>query len=395
MDNIDTILEQAGITPSTTPRVSRTSRKPATPNPVEDPPQHEEEVAVPLSDTEFDNLLQDFGFQESTEEDGEMEEAINEMAVDEDSLDPTDDGWDDEVWSERAEAQHEALFNPESVADEEFEVTTSEEQSVPETPDSPEEPSPSQPQDDTILPTNSATFSIEEATSRFSGAEWFNEIQKARIIVAGLGGIGSWCAFQLARMKPASLCVYDDDVVEAVNMSGQFYGSDEFGLPKSDAIARIIQSYTHMDNLYAINEKFTEHSEAGDIMICGFDNMDARRTFFNAWQAHVWKKPEEERSKCLFLDGRLSMDTFQVLCITGDDTFNMERYRDEFLFRGAEADPTVCSMKQTTYLACMIGSYMVNMFTNFIANLIDPIIPYSLPFFTEYDAEHVIFKIEN
>ena len=89
------------------------------------------------------------------------------------------------------------------------------------------------------------------------------------------------------------------------------------------------------------------------------------------------------------------MDTFQVLCITGDDEYNIGRYRDEFLFWDREADRTVCSMKQTTYLACMIGSYMVNMFTNFIANTLDPIIPYSLPFFTEYDAEHVIFKIEN
>ena len=51
-------------------------------------------------------------------------------------------------------------------------------------------------------------------------------------------------------------------------------------------------------------------------------------------------------------------------------------------------------MKQTTYLACMIGSVMTNLFTNFVAGLLDPIIPYDLPFFTEYDAQHMIFKTE-
>jgi hypothetical protein len=49
-------------------------------------------------------------------------------------------------------------------------------------------------------------------------------------------------------------------------------------------------------------------------------------------------------------------------------------------------------MKQTTYLACMIGSIMTNLFTNWAANLLDPIIPYDLPFFTEYDAQNMIFK---
>jgi hypothetical protein len=49
-------------------------------------------------------------------------------------------------------------------------------------------------------------------------------------------------------------------------------------------------------------------------------------------------------------------------------------------------------MKQTTYLACMVGSVMVNLFTNWAANLLDPAIPYDLPFFTEYDAQNMIFK---
>jgi hypothetical protein len=71
---------------------------------------------------------------------------------------------------------------------------------------------------------------------------------------------------------------------------------------------------------------------------------------------------------------------------------NQAIYKDSYLFSDADADATVCSMKQTTYLACMIGSLMTNLFTNFIASSLDPIIPYDLPFFTEYDAQNMIFK---
>ena len=78
-----------------------------------------------------------------------------------------------------------------------------------------------------------------------------------------------------------------------------------------------------------------------------------------------------------------------------DEKYNIERYEKEFLFADYEADATICSMKQTTYLACMIGSLMVNLFTNFIANSLNPIIPYDLPFFTEYDAQNMLFKTES
>ena len=249
--------------------------------------------------------------------------------------------------------------------------------------------------DNTKIPLNSPTLLVDESTTRFSGAEWFNEIQKARIIVAGIGGIGSNVAFQLARMIPANLTLYDDDTVEMVNMAGQLFSSKDIGEAKVNAIANMIYNYTSMRQVFTIKDKFTSDKEAGDIMICGFDNMRARATFFSSWVGHLKDKTEEERKKCLYLDGRLSIDTLQVLCITGDDHYNIDRYKKEFLFSDSMADATVCSIKQTTYLACMIGSLMVNLFTNFIANSLNPIIPYDLPFFIEYDAQNMIFKTKS
>lgn len=262
--------------------------------------------------------------------------------------------------------------------------------------EAPEEQPAEQPAEDPYLITpNSPTLLLDDSTSRFSGAEWYKEIQKARIIIGGMGGISSHLAFNLARMSPNTLVMYDDDIVETANMSGQLYSRDDVGLAKVNAIENMLRKYTTVNNIYAIQEKFTRHCEAGNIMMCGFDNMLARDIFFSKWQYHVSNLPEEERNKCLFLDGRLSLSVMQIFCITGTDEYNKRRYKEQFLFKDSEAEATVCSMKQTTYMASMIGAMMVNLFTNFVANTLDPVIPYTLPFFTEYDAQFMIFKTEN
>ena len=155
------------------------------------------------------------------------------------------------------------------------------------------------------IPTNSATLLVDEATSRFSSAIWYENIQKKTVILAGVGGIGSFCGFLLARMKPASMFIYDDDTVESTNMSGQLYGQSDLGRPKVSALAGMIRNYAGYGSVFAISERFTNESEASDIMICGFDNMAARRLFFNKWVNHVQSKPEEERKNCLFIDGRI------------------------------------------------------------------------------------------
>lgn len=355
MDDIDDILQNLEI-----PVEDSNSSQDSTPT---------EETNMSLSDEELNEIIEDNGLSEESEE-----EPYDENQRERNDIDAENIAVD--IAQER-NAETVVTIQEEEPQEESTAIT---ENNIP---------------DDAKIPLNSPTLLIDESTTRFSGAEWFTEIQKARIIVAGIGGIGSNVAFQLARMIPANLTLYDDDTVEMVNMAGQLFSSKDIGEAKVNAIANMIYNYTSMRQVFTIKDKFTSDKEAGDIMICGFDNMRARATFFSSWIGHLKDKTEEERKKCLYLDGRLSIDTLQILCITGDDHYNIDRYKKEFLFSDSMADATVCSMKQTTYLACMIGSLMVNLFTNFIANSLNPIIPYDLPFFTEYDAQNMLFKTES
>lgn len=243
------------------------------------------------------------------------------------------------------------------------------------------------------LEPNSESIEVKENTARFSGAMWYEAIQQKIITLAGVGGIGSYVGFMLARMNPKSIFVYDDDRVEAVNMSGQFYGRSDIGNYKADALASAVRNYSDYNSIFSVTQRFTQETSASDIMICGFDNMEARKLFFDKWLAHIDSRPVEERKHCLFIDGRLAAEDLQVLCITGDNYPGIEEYKQEFLFTDEEADETVCSYKQTTYMANMIGSIIVNLFTNFVANELVGAPIRSLPFFTAYDG--ISMRIKN
>jgi len=260
------------------------------------------------------------------------------------------------------------------------------------------EESPSEEPEDNIhslldrIPLNPRSLEVDDTTSRFSGASWFNAVQQSTVLLAGLGGIGSYILFLLSRMKPRQVFIYDDDEVEIGNLSGQLYSKSMIGLKKVNAASQMAADFSNYHSVMACSQRFTIDTPATDIMICGFDNMEARSLFFHSWLKHVASSDNKEN--CLFIDGRLAAEELQVFCMTGTDRFYMQRYMEEYLFSDYDADATMCSYKQTSYCANMIGSIIVNLYTNFIANTLNPVIKRDLPFKTYYDASLMFFKTE-
>lgn len=241
-----------------------------------------------------------------------------------------------------------------------------------------------------LINPNSETLLIDDTVSRFSSASWFENVQTKVITLAGVGGIGSHTVFMLSRLKPRALFIYDPDTVELANMSGQLYSINDCGSYKVNAISNMITLYSDYNSCFAINTRFNSDTEASDIMICGFDNMDARKLFFQKWKLHT--SQFIDKKKCLFIDGRLNAEEFQIFCIRGDDTYNILRYEKEFLFDDSEIDDTICSYKQTSFCASMIASFITNLFVNFCA--IEVGIYRDLPFLTYYNAETMYIKTE-
>lgn len=231
-----------------------------------------------------------------------------------------------------------------------------------------------------------------EETSRFSSALWFDKLQDKEITIAGQGGIGSWVTVLLSRLQPKAMYIYDDDSVEPANMSGQFYFGENVLNKKVDAIADLCRRFSYYYSISAIPQRFGGNSESTDIMICGFDNMRSRKLFFNQWLKHVQEKATaDERKQCLFIDGRLEAESLQIFCIRGDNEYGILEYSNKYLFSDSEADATVCSYKQTTYMSNMIGGLIVNLFVNFVSNEVVEDLR-SLPFLTIYDGSTMNLK---
>lgn len=391
MSNMDDFLASMGIAPEEPPQSSQQLLGDAEPT-VTVPEQLQQTHELTASD--FNDILDDLGFnppdaeaEEITEEEGTLQEVQTAAVSDHVHPQTLDGQWEEEpvesdddgfipVTEDTAQAVQESLSTIQATVSDNSEPTVE---------DAPSEP---------LIPENSPTLTTDVSTSRFSGAEWYELTKEQQIIIGGCGGISSWLAFQVARLSPETIVIYDDDIVELGNLSGQLFSRFDVNRTKVEAIKSLISEYNEHYCVHSIPSRFTASTESGNIMMCGFDNMEAREIFFRSWRRHVASLPEERRKECLFLDGRLSINVLQVFCITGDDVYNIARYGEEFLFDDADADETVCSMKQTTYMACMIGSIMTNLFVNFVANLTDPVLPYDLPFFTEYDAQNMIFKTE-
>lgn len=244
---------------------------------------------------------------------------------------------------------------------------------------------------DAMIQQNNVSTTSEETTTRFKGAPWYEEIQKYSILIAGIGGIGSWTALLISRMRPKNLLLMDNDSVEIGNLSGQLYSIKDVDISKVDALSNTIRDYSMYNNTMAIKEPFTQDSEPYDIMICGFDNMDARKLYFKKWLQRVKSKSKDERSNCLFIDGRLNAEKFQVFSITGDNYYAMNKYASEYLFDDADVPNLICSYKQTSYCAAMIGSFICNILVNFACHNYDerPVL-----FFQEFDAETISLKQE-
>lgn len=209
---------------------------------------------------------------------------------------------------------------------------------------------------------------------RFKDAPWF-KVQEEVVMVGGAGGISSWVTLLLNRAGFVPM-VYDFDTVEAHNLGGQLFRKIDIGTSKVTALYNIINEFCE-EQISVFNAKIDENSPTNPFMICGFDNMEARKVMFNNWKKSIATSLVQP----LFIDGRLEMENLQIFCVTPE---NMDKYEEEHLFSDEELEDAPCTMRQTSHSATMIASHMVAFFTNHITNVYEREVVRDVPFFYEY-----------
>lgn len=231
---------------------------------------------------------------------------------------------------------------------------------------------------------------IDNSRSRFSGASWFDKFDELYITLAGLGGIGSWTAIHLGRLNPKGINLYDPDYVEEVNLAGQHFTNEMIGQDKTLATQSLLTNYARYFYSSCYNSRFTEESYPREIFICGFDNMESRKVAYNTWKSR-WSS-STLNLPAVFIDARLSAEKLQIFTIGATDTYSQDKYEKEWLFADNEAEQTVCSYKQTSFCAAIIGGLIVNSLVNYVDNFYRGFNLRNQPFMISYDAMTMYLK---
>lgn len=94
--------------------------------------------------------------------------------------------------------------------------------------------------------------------ARLTGAEGLERLQRSRVIIFGLGGVGSWCAEALARTGVADLTMVDADAVALSNLNRQLPAlHSTLGQPKVEVMRRRLLDINPAAQITALHAMYT------------------------------------------------------------------------------------------------------------------------------------------
>lgn len=102
-----------------------------------------------------------------------------------------------------------------------------------------------------------AESTLQKGLSRYLSAEQLEKLGAVTVGIAGCGGLGSNCAFMLARSGVRNFVIVDYDVVDASNLNRQFFFEDQLGLEKVRVCKENLLRIDSGLNITVHNDKIT------------------------------------------------------------------------------------------------------------------------------------------
>jgi tRNA A37 threonylcarbamoyladenosine dehydratase len=103
------------------------------------------------------------------------------------------------------------------------------------------------------------------------GSEGLSRLRQKRVVLFGVGGVGSWCAEALVRTGLQRLTIVDADRVSASNINRQLMATTEtVGQPKVEALRRRLLTINPQAEVTALERIFSEET-ADDFGLDGYD----------------------------------------------------------------------------------------------------------------------------
>ncbi|MBR4136040.1 MAG: tRNA threonylcarbamoyladenosine dehydratase [Bacteroidales bacterium] len=104
---------------------------------------------------------------------------------------------------------------------------------------------------------------IFDRTILLMGNDVFNALQKTRVILFGVGGVGSWCAEGLIRSGIGHLTIVDSDTVSVSNINRQLMATTKtVGRPKVEVLRERLLDINPDADITALQEIYSAETAA-------------------------------------------------------------------------------------------------------------------------------------
>ena len=110
-----------------------------------------------------------------------------------------------------------------------------------------------------------------QRTELFLGSEHLARLASSRVLVVGLGGVGSWAAEMLCRSGVGHLTLVDADLVDVTNINRQMPALvSTVGRPKCDVVAARLREINPQADIVAVN-MFVDADNIPSLLDGGYD----------------------------------------------------------------------------------------------------------------------------
>lgn len=107
-------------------------------------------------------------------------------------------------------------------------------------------------------------FENFERTRLLAGDSMMKALADTRVLIFGVGGVGSWCAESLARTGIGSITMVDPDTVAQSNINRQLPATTAtVGLPKVEVLADRLASINPEARIEGVAGRYTPENAAG------------------------------------------------------------------------------------------------------------------------------------
>ncbi len=192
-------------------------------------------------------------------------------------------------------------------------------------------------------------------TERFSGI--FQVPQFYPIAVIGAGGIGADVIITAGKMGFTEIVVYDDDVVDEINIATQFHKISDIGIPKVNAIYEASREYSGA-MIYPYQERVVPETNFPfpvEVVISAVDSIAARQ---DIWKS-ILNTIEDVEGPRWYIDCRMAAMEFQMYVVDLNKARVIYEYGNRLLsISDDDVEDLVCTEKATTFCAKLAAAHV-------------------------------------